>query len=226
MVMGGGIWASASPAGPPNAASRTPQHALCSPDFFATLSIPLVRGRDVRDTGTMTTQMVAVVSQSFGAAVLSWRGSDRPHLRAGVRRSHDRRRRRGHSLRGLERTSEPRSTCRTGSSLTIRFRFTCPRISSSGHRRRSINSWRPSAASSRGRSRAALSNLRPMTDIVDANGARSVQVRVWADSPCVAFLLAAIGIHGLLSFAVSSGPPRSACAWRLGRSAATSSRWC
>ena len=39
-----------------------------TPDYFATLRIPLVRGRDVALSDTQTSQYVAVVSQSFAAA--------------------------------------------------------------------------------------------------------------------------------------------------------------
>ena len=47
-------------------------------------------------------------------------------------------------------------------------------------------------------------DIRRMTDIIDAETAsRAVQVRVLAGFALVAFLLAAIGIHGVLAFAVS-----------------------
>jgi putative ABC transport system permease protein len=50
-----------------------------------------------------------------------------------------------------------------------------------------------------------ISDVRPMTEIVaDATGARAVQVRVLVAFAAIAFLLAAIGIHGLLSFAVAT----------------------
>ena len=49
-----------------------------------------------------------------------------------------------------------------------------------------------------------ISDVRPMKEIVDAETAsRGLQVRVLAGFAMVAFLLAAIGIHGVLSFAVS-----------------------
>jgi putative ABC transport system permease protein len=49
-----------------------------------------------------------------------------------------------------------------------------------------------------------ISNVRTMAEIVDGQTAsRSVQLRVLGAFAVVAFFLAAIGIHGLLSFAVS-----------------------
>jgi ABC-type antimicrobial peptide transport system permease subunit len=50
-----------------------------------------------------------------------------------------------------------------------------------------------------------VSQVRTLTEIVEADTAsRAVQVRVLAAFAAIAFLLAGIGIHGLLSFTVSS----------------------
>ena len=50
-----------------------------------------------------------------------------------------------------------------------------------------------------------VSNVKPMAAIVsEVTAARSVQVRVLVAFAAIAFFLAAIGIHGLLSFTVSS----------------------
>jgi ABC-type antimicrobial peptide transport system permease subunit len=50
-----------------------------------------------------------------------------------------------------------------------------------------------------------VSNIKAMSDVVsDVTAARAVQVRVLVAFAAIAFLLAAIGIHGLLSFTVSS----------------------
>jgi putative ABC transport system permease protein len=50
-----------------------------------------------------------------------------------------------------------------------------------------------------------ISDIKPLSEIVsDATAARLVQVRILLAFAAIAFVLAAIGIHGLLTFAVSS----------------------
>jgi putative ABC transport system permease protein len=50
-----------------------------------------------------------------------------------------------------------------------------------------------------------ISDIKPLSEVVsNATAARSVQVRVLLAFAAIAFILAAIGIHGLLSFSVSS----------------------
>ena len=69
MAMGGGIWpvtVHGAPATPADGEqSVTGSLRFVTPDFFATLGIPLRRGRDVRESDTVSSQMVAVVSESF-----------------------------------------------------------------------------------------------------------------------------------------------------------------
>jgi putative ABC transport system permease protein len=50
-----------------------------------------------------------------------------------------------------------------------------------------------------------ISDVRALSEVVsDATAARSVQVRILVAFAAIAFILAAVGIHGLLSFSVSS----------------------
>ena len=75
MVWGGGIW----PVGINGVelerrADNTASMRFVTPGFFATLDVPVRRGRDVSDRDTMTTQFVAVVSESFVKRY--WPGQD------------------------------------------------------------------------------------------------------------------------------------------------------
>ncbi len=69
MAMGGGIWPiviQGAPALPADTErSLTASMRFVTPDFFTTLGIPFRRGRDVRESDTSSSQMVAVVSESF-----------------------------------------------------------------------------------------------------------------------------------------------------------------
>ena len=118
MVWGGGIW----PVGINGVElerrdNNTASMRFVTPGFFATLSVPLRTGRDVSDSDTMTTQFVAVVSESLRQALLARPGCARPDVQL-------RRRTIGPSsassatfaCAGSSATASRRSTCRTGRS--------------------------------------------------------------------------------------------------------------
>jgi putative ABC transport system permease protein len=206
MVMGGGIWPVGLPGEP---VERRPGHTasmrFVTPGFFKTLEVPIRKGRDVSEADTTTTPLVAVVSESFVNRY--WPGQDGIGRRftfafnertivgivADIR------------VRGLERQSEPQVYLpyrqQPGSSfigyvprdLVVRASTPLdqlvPAVRSIIH---AVDPLQP------------IADIQTMTGIVDAQTTpRSVQVRVLAGFALVAFLLAAVGIHGVLSFAVS-----------------------
>jgi len=176
-----------------------------TPGFFATLGIPLRRGRDVRESDSMDAPFVAVVGESFVHRY--WPDQD-PLGRHFKMAFHDRmvvgvvgdiR------VRGLERNSEPQVylpyrqvpdgwlAWYPPKDLVIRS-ATGPGTLLPAVRRiiRSADAEQP------------VSDVRTMADIVEEQTAsRSAQVRVLGAFAAIAFLLAGVGIHGLLSFAVS-----------------------
>jgi predicted permease len=206
MVWGGGIW----PIGIDGVelerrATNTGSMRFVTPGFFATLHVPIVAGRDVSDRDRTTTEFVAVVSESFVERY--WPGQNAIGRRfnfamkdrtivgvvGNIR------------VRGLERDSEPQVYLPhrqvddgwfwgyTPKELVIAA--TTPLDQLVPAVRRIIQAADP---------QQPIINVRPMTDIIDRQTAsRAVQVRVLAGFAFIAFLLAAIGIHGVLSFAVS-----------------------
>ena len=208
MVMGGGIWP-VEVAGKleemTRSGSRTASLRFVTPGFFSTLGIPLHRGRDVSDSDTMDTPFAAVVSESFVRRY--WPDQD-PLGRHFKMAFHDRvivgvvgdiR------VRGLERTSEPQ--------VYIPYRqvndgwligyvpkdLVVHSASAPGSLLPAIREIIHDADAEE-----PISNVRTMADIVAGQTAsRTTQLRVLGAFAFVAFLLAGVGIHGLLSFAVS-----------------------
>jgi putative ABC transport system permease protein len=205
MVMRGGLWqVTIDGAATGRFDEQTVSVRFVTPGFFQTMGIPL-RGRDISDSDVMTSEPVAVVSESFARRY--WPNQDSIGRRFNVTLSDrtvvgvagDIR------VRGLESESEPQVYLAYRQVEDNWFpyyipkdlvvRATTPLEQLVPAVRQIINAADP---------QQPLSDVRPMTAIVEGETAsRSLQARVLAGFALVAFLLAAIGIHGVLSFAVS-----------------------
>ncbi len=176
-----------------------------TPGFFETLSIPLLDGRDVSDSDRFDRPWVCVVSQSFVKKY--W-----PHQSPLGRRIHfaayDR------TIvgvvgdvkgRGLEREAEPQIYMPYQQDPDSGWTWYAPKdlaIRASGDPmalmpaiRRIIQDADPEQP---------ISSVQMLSQVVaDDSAPRAVQVRLLGTFALVALLLAGIGIHGLLSFAVS-----------------------
>jgi predicted permease len=207
MAMGGGIWGVGIPGQTTGRAERqNASSRFVTPGFFAALDIPLLAGRDVSESDTLNRPFVAVVSRSFVRRY--WQGSDalgRHFDFGGADRTivgvvGDIR------VRGPERDSEPQVYLPYRQVEDGWFSFFNPKdlvVRCSGNGlglvseiRRIIRAADP---------QQPVSDVRLLSDIIDSQTAsRSVQVMVLAGFATIAFLLAAVGLHGVLSFAVSS----------------------
>lgn len=206
MVARGGIWSVSLPGQP---AERRDQSAVSmrfvTPGFFSTLQIPVRRGRDVSESDTVQSQPVAVVSESLvtrlfpgdsGLGRIFEMGST---TRTIVGVVGDIR------VRGLERSSEPQVYLPYRQQQDDSFIGYVPKdlaIAAS----MPVASLAPAVRAIVHNADPAqpISDLRPLADIVAGETAsREAQMRVLAGFAIAAFLLAAIGLHGVLSFAVS-----------------------
>jgi predicted permease len=206
MALRGGIWG-VSISGQPTTRADNQNAALryVTPGYFAALSIPLKHGRDVSESDARDRAFVAVVSESF---VRRYWPHDDPLGRHFTFALNDR------VVvgvvgdvmfRGLERVSEPQvylpyQQVADGSIIgyipkDLAVHTTLSAVALAPSIRAIIRKVDP---------QQPISEVRTMADIVDLETAsRSVQVRVLGAFALIAIVLAGIGIHGLLSFAVS-----------------------
>jgi putative ABC transport system permease protein len=206
MAMGGGIWPviidgrNLARNGSDKASLR-----FITPQYFSTLRIPLLRGRDIAETDDAAHVYTAVVSQSL--ATRYWPNEDAIgkrfqiglHERTIVGIAADVR------VRGLEQESEPQvyvpsQQVGVGSLVfytpkDLVIRSTAPTAALLPDLRRIVREADP---------QQPISDIRTMDQVVAGETAsRLAQLRVLGMLAIVALLLAGVGIHGLLSFTVS-----------------------
>jgi len=173
--------------------------------YFRTMGIPLLRGRDIEEGDIQGRAPVAVISESFARQY--WPGEDaigrtfesRGGARTVVGVVGDVR------VRGLERTSEPQMYAAAGQVPDTAFINDDPKdlvIRYSG----TTNTLLPAV---REIVRAAdpeqpISDVRTLEDVVAGETAtRRAQLRVLGALAAIALLLCGVGIYGLLAFMVS-----------------------
>ena len=176
-----------------------------SPDYFATMGIPLLMGRDVEDTDVPSRLWVAVVSESF---VKKYWPNENP-LGRQFRLRQDLRTVVGVvgdvKARGLERVAEPQvylpaiqigeATLSAYDPKDLAIRYSGNTSGLYAEIRRIVRAVDPEQP---------ISNVRPMTEVLELQtSTRVAQVRVLAALAAVALLLAGVGIHGLLAYTVA-----------------------
>ena len=207
--MKGGIWPVSMDGKPVNRAeNKNGFLRYVTPGYLATLGVPLKVGRDIDESDAHDRQAVAVVSESFVTRFLptetlssaighhfTFALQDR--VIVGVSGEV--------KMRGLERRAEPQvylpfRQVADGDMIGYIPRWLLVRTTS-----------QPEAVAAP--IRAVIRQIEPtlpvndvatMTEVVERDTAsRAAQVRVLAAFAVIAFVLAGIGIHGLLSFSVS-----------------------
>ena len=204
MVMTGGIWGVSIP-GRAETRDNAASLRFVTPGFFATIEIPLLRGRDIEAGDTFDRPFAAVVSEAL--ARRHWPGEDpigKQFQFAFFERTvvgvvGDVR------VRGLERTSEPQvylSHLQVPDGGLIFYdpkdlviRSSVPAAALVPAVRRIIRS---------ADAEQPIADVMMLADVVASQTApRRAQLRVLVALAVLALVLAGVGIHGLLAFTVS-----------------------
>ena len=206
MIWRGGIWPVVVNGRSQNRAEGTSASLrYVTPDFFATMGVPIQSGRDISEADTIDHPFVAVVSESFVRRYWPDQNPIGRHFEFGL---HDREvigvvgdvR-----VRGLERVSEPQvylSYKQVPDGWIIGYTPKDLAIHSSQPPERLIPAVRKIIAAAD--PEQPVSNVRTMEEIVAGETeSRTIQMRVLITFTAIAVLLAGLGIYGLLSFTVS-----------------------
>ncbi|HWW89135.1 MAG TPA: ABC transporter permease [Vicinamibacterales bacterium] len=220
IATGGGIWP-VSVDGEMTTRANINQNAslrYVTPGYFATMGIPLRRGRDIEEGDGRGKRVVAVVSESLVQRY--WPNLD--PIGRHFKFAEDDREIVGVvgnvRVRGLERQSEPQiylpyKQVADGAIVgyvprDLAVRSVSVPTALAPAVRAIINNVDP---------KMPVTSVRTLADIVETSSAsRSVQVRVLGAFALAAFVLAGIGIHGLLSFSVAQRTPEIGVRLALG----------
>jgi putative ABC transport system permease protein len=177
-----------------------------TPGFFAALKIPLRAGRNISESDAADRPMAAVVSESFGRRYWPGQSPLGRHFkfafldRTVVGVVGDIR------VRGLEYDSEPQVYLPYQQQPDGYLLHYVPKdlvVRASGNPRLLLPAVR--RIIQRADPEQPVSDVRTLDEIVQADTApRAIQVRIIGAFAALAFLLAGLGIHGLLSFTVSA----------------------
>jgi ABC-type antimicrobial peptide transport system permease subunit len=178
---------------------------FATPQYFATLGIPIKQGRDVAETDTQDRTQVAVVSESFVKKYFPTEPALGKRFKVALKERTivgvvgDVR------VRGLEQTSEPQIYLPSRQQDSASLSFYTPKDL--------IIHTTASSASVLTALRGIVKGIDPMQPVSNVQtmeqvvsnetASRAAQLRVLWVLAAIALLLSGVGIHGLLSFTVS-----------------------